>query len=172
MCDNFYLDDLLGSLRKETTVERYWKLIPMKDRLLEYLHGQGAALRDDVTDERLNDLGANYGQETARLLRRFLHLYDFNRAKLREIEDLRGTERYDTLADLLRLPGVRLLRAELYRASGVTLQVLAEKPTEEIRDMMRACVERENRPESVPFPKEVNCHREVAKMILHLRANE
>jgi hypothetical protein len=49
----------------------------------------------------------------------------------------------------------------------VTLEILAEKPTEEIRTMVRDYIEREGRREIVPLSKEVNCHKEVAKMILH-----
>lgn len=74
---------------------------------------------------------------------------------------------YDTLAELLRLPGVRILRAELYFNSGVTLEVLAEKSSEDIRNMVSDYIQRENCSEIIPQPKEVNCHREVAKMILH-----
>ena len=34
-------------------------------------------------------------------------------------------------------------------------------------NMVRDYIQRENRAEIVPQPKEVNCHRAVAKMILH-----
>ena len=74
---------------------------------------------------------------------------------------------YDNLAGLLRLPGVRLLRAKLYHNSGITLEVLAEKSTEDIRNIVSEYIKRENREEIIPQPKEVNCHREVSKMILH-----
>lgn len=169
MNDNFYLSDLLGSIREDTTMERYWKLIPVREELMRELQRMGAVYRDDVTDDVLDALKARFGEDTVRLLARFLHIYDFSKAKLKELKQVEDPERYAALAELLRLPGVRLLRAELYCSSGVTLKLLADKPTEEIRDMVRAYVEREGRAESVPFPKEVNCHKEVAKMILHIK---
>jgi len=107
------------------------------------------------------------GDDISRLFARFIHIYDFNPSKLREIKSYAGTNAYDALAELLRLPGVRVLRAELYFNSGVTLEALAEKSTEDIRGMVCDYIQRENRSEILPQPKEVNCHREVAKMILH-----
>jgi len=73
---------------------------------------------------------------------------------------------------LLRLPGVRLLRAELFFYSGVTIETLAEKTTDEIRNMIRDYIQRENRTEIVPQPKEVNCHRAVAKMLLRTNSRQ
>ena len=167
MNDNFYVSDLIRSNRKETTMARYWPLIPYSDVLLDFCKREGIVFRDDVTADFTKKLENLIGGENTALFMRFLHLYDFNKAKLREISHLKDTEKYPVLADLLRLPGVRILRAELYCSSGVTLEVFAEKSAEEIQDMVRAYIERENRPEIVPLTKEVNCHREVAKMILH-----
>ena len=78
-------------------------------------------------------------------------------------------KKYNDLSNLLRLTGVRLLRAELYLNSGVMLEVLAEKSTEDIRNMIINYIQREKRLEIVPKQKEVNCHKEVAKMILHTK---
>lgn len=169
--DNFFVEDLLLSIREETTMERYWKLVPVRDALLSYLKDQGVLFRDDVTEEVLSELSDSFGTDITALLSRFLHIYDFNSAKLREIRHLVGTEQYAAIADLMRLPGVRCLRAELYFNSGITLSVLAQEETQAIVKMVRDYIERENRAESVPFPKEVNCHREVAKMILHLKSD-
>lgn len=172
MKDNFYVSDLIGSIREDTTMERYWRLIPIRDELICELDRLGVVFRDDVTDDVLSRLSDRFSEDTVRLLARFLHIYDFSKAKLKEIRQVEDAEKYAALADLLRLPGVRLLRAELYYNSGVTLDVLAEKPTDAIQSMVREYVEREGRLESVPFPKEVNCHREVAKMILHIKSAE
>lgn len=167
MDDNFYLADLLGSLREDTTMERYWSLIPHRDALLDFLTGQGLVFRDDVTEGVLTALEERFGEDTVRLFRRFLHLYDFNPVKLRELRQVADPAEAAALAELLRLPGVKLRRAGVYYHSGVTLNVLAGKSTEEIRDMVREWLSRESRPETVPFPKEVNCHRAVAEMLLH-----
>lgn len=167
MDDNFYLSDLLGSLREDTTMERYWPLIPIREELLRYLTELGPVFRDDVSDAVTEALAGRFGEETVRLFRRFLHLYDFNPAKLRELRQVADPSEAAALSELLRLPGVKLLRAGVYYRSGVTLRVLAEESTEEIRDRVRAYLTREHRTETVPFPKEVNCHRAVAEMLLH-----
>lgn len=169
MSDNFYLDDLLQSLREETTMERYWPLIAYREDLLSFLKEQGIIFRDDVTGDIIEKISHSFGDEAARLFVRFIHIYDFNKSKLREIKQYSGTEQYAPLSDLLRLPGVRILRAELYYNSGVTLEILANEPTAVIRDRIGKYIQRENRTETVPFVKEVNCHKEVAKMILHIR---
>ena len=167
MDDNFYLADLLGSLREDTTMERYWPLIPIREELLRYLTEQGLVFRDDVTDAVMEALTGRFGEDTVRLFRRCLHLYDFNPAKLRELKQVTDPSEAAALSELLRLPGVKLKRAGVYYHSGVTLRMLAEQSTEEIRDSVRAYLTRENRTETAPFPKEVNCHRAVAKMLLH-----
>ena len=167
MNDNYELDDLIDSLQRDIVMERYYPLIDCKKALTAILNKAGAVQKDQVSEAVIEELRGKLGDPTARLFARYLHIYDFNKAKLREISDYIGTKDYDALSALLRLPGVRRLRAQLYLNSGVTLEVLAEKSTEEIRSMVRAYIQRENRAEIVPQPKEVNCHRAVAKMILH-----
>ena len=167
MNDNYYMDDLIGSLERNIVMERYYPLIPYKGELTEILNRAGAVRKDLVSDAVIEDIRVKLGNDVSALFARFIHIYDFNQSKLREIKDYTGRKEYDALSGLLRLPGVRLLRAKLYYNSGVTLQVLAEKSTEDIRDMVRDYVQRENRSEIIPMPKEVNCHRAAAKMILH-----
>ena len=169
MSDNFYIEDLISALREDTVPERYYRLIPLRDELLACMKKHGAVLRDDVTDDELGDIGRTFGADISLLFRRYLHIFDFSPSKLKEIPYACGTAEYSALAELMRLPGVRILRAELYCHSGVTLEVLAEKSTDEIRKKVSEYVTRENRNETVPFVKEVNCHRATAEMILHLR---
>ena len=167
MNDNFFTEDLIASLARDVVMERYYPLIDHKEELTAILKKAGAVRKDQVSDAVTEDIRNMLGETVSVLFARFIHIYDFNKSKLREIKDYAGKSEYDSLAGLLRLPGVRLLRAALYYHSGVTLAVLAEKTTEEIRDMVRDYIQRENRAEIVPQPKEVNCHRAVAKMILH-----
>ena len=168
MNDNFYIDDLIDALSKEITMERYSPLFPLREELLGFMRERMAVRRDDIDDGMISELGEKYGDDIAALFARYIHLYDFSKAKLRDIKPFIGTESYAPLADLLRLPGVRLLRAELYHNSGVSLEMLAEKTTAEIQSMVREYIEREGRGEIVPLTKEVNCHRAVARMILHI----
>ena len=167
MNDNYFMNDLIGSLERDVVMERYYPLIACKEELTAIMNKYGAVRKDQVSDAAIEDVRATLGEDVSRLFARFVHIYDFDKSKLNEIRDYVGKKEYDDLSGLLRLPGVRLLRSKLYYYSGVTLAVLAEKSTEDICDMVRDYIRRENRTEIVPKPKEVNCHREVAKMILH-----
>ncbi len=167
MNDNFFMEDMIRSLEKDIVMQRYYPLIECKEALTAILNKDGVVRKDQISDALIEDIRTTLGAAVSRLFARFIHIYDFNKSKLREIQDYAGAPEYDDLVGLLRLPGVRRLRAELYFSSGVTLRVLAEKSTEDIRDIVRDYIQRENRAEIVPQPKEVNCHRVVAKMILH-----
>lgn len=167
MDDNYYMADLIGSLKRDVVMERYYPLINYKGELIAILNKADAIRKELVSDVIIEDIRMQLGDDISGLFARFIHIYDFNKSKLREIKAYIGTKDYDALAGLLKLPGVRILRAELYLNSGVTLEVLAEKSTEDIRNMVGNYIQRENRSEIIPQPKEVNCHREVAKMLLH-----
>lgn len=167
MNDNYYMNDMINSLKRDSVMERYYPLIDYKEELNLILNKAGAIRKEQVSDMVIRDICMQLGSDVSKLFARFIHAYDFNKSKLREIKSYVGTKEYDTLAGLLRLPGVRILRAELYLNSGVTLEVLAEKSTDDVRNMVHDYIQSENRLEIVPQPKEVNCHREVAIMILH-----
>ncbi|MCQ2424363.1 MAG: hypothetical protein MJ088_05665, partial [Clostridia bacterium] len=143
----------------------------------------GAARRDDVTDEMLADVAKRWGEPTARLLARYLHLYDFRAEKRRELAPLSGAANHGVLCDLMRLPGVFSQSAFVQQVAGVdcvceradsglTVDKLAALSTEEIRDAVRRYIEENGRTETVPLVKEVNCHRAVARMIVHLKKPE
>lgn len=167
MNDNYYINDLISSLKSDVVMERYYPLINYKEELTRILNKARVVRKNDVSDTVIEDIKKTLGKDISNSFACFIHIYDFNKSKLRDIKDYVETEEYDDLANLLRLPGVRLLRAKLYYNSGITLKVLAKKSTEEIRNMVSEYIKRENREEIIPQPKEVNCHREVAKMILH-----
>jgi len=167
MNDNYYIKDLISSLERDIVMERYFPLIDYKDELTTIINRFGVLRKDQVSDAVIKEVGITLGEDISKLFARFIHIYDFNKSKLREIKGYIGTKEYEALSKLIRLPGVRLLRAELYFSSGITLETLAEKTTADIRNMVSDYIQRENRSEVVPQLKEVNCHREVAKMILH-----
>lgn len=170
MNDNYYMNDMISSLKKDVVMERYYPLIDNKKELTTILNGAGVVRKNQISEVVIEDIKKTLGEDISRIFARFIHIYDFNKSKLNDIKDYVDMKEYDSLAGLLRLPGVRLLRAKLYYNSGITLEVLVEKTTEEIRAMVHDYIKRNNREEIIPQPKEVNCHREVAKMILH--ANE
>lgn len=167
MNDNYYLDDLISSLKKDVVLKRYYPLINYKEELTDILKKAGVVRKNQVSENVIEDISKVLGKDISNIFARYIHIYDFNKAKLKDIKDYLGTKEYDSLAELLRLPGVRLVRAKLYYNSGVTLNVLIEKTSEEIRDMISDYIKREFRQEIIPQPKEVKCHKEVAKMILH-----
>ena len=167
MNDNYFVNDLINSLKKDVVMERYYPLIDFKEELITILNKTGVVRKNDVSETVIEDIKRELGKNISSIFTRYIHIYDFNKSKLNDIKDYVGTKEYDGLAGLLRLPGIRVLRALLYYNSGVTLKMLATKSTEDIRSMVSDYIERENRQEIIPQPKEVNCHREVAKMILH-----
>lgn len=167
MNDNYLVSDLINSLRIDVVMERYYPLIDYKGVITNILNKAGVVRKNEISENVIKEISMVLGKDISSTFSRFIHIYDFNKSKLKDIKDYVGTKEYDSLAGLLRLPGVRLLRAKLYYNSGVTLNVLAEKSTEDIRNMVNDYIKRENRKEIPPQPKEVNCHREVAKMILH-----
>lgn len=168
MNDNYYLNDLINSLKRDVALKRYYPLIDYKEEITAILNKAGIVRKNQVSEVVIEDIKKVLGKDISNSFASFIHVYDFNKSKLSDIKDYVGTKEYDSLVELLRLPGVRALRAKLYYDSGVTLKVLAEKSTEEIRTMVGEYIKRENRKEIIPQPKEVNCHREVAKMILHV----
>ncbi len=172
MNDNYFIDDLIAFLDRDVVMERYYPLIEYKRELTDILNNAGAVRKDQVSAATIEDIRTALGDDASALFARYIHIYDFNKSKLREIKDSIGTDRYNALAELMRLPGVRLLRAELYFNSGVTLLTLAEKSVDEIRYMVGYYIKNANRVEIIPQPKEVNCHRAVAKMILHTESAE
>lgn len=167
MNDDFYIDDLLDSLKKDVVMERYYPLIDCKEELKTIITKAGAVRKSQLTDNLINGIEKQLGKEISILFVRYIHIYDFNKSKLNDIKEFVGTKEYEILASLLRLPGVRSLRALLYYNSGITLEILAKESTENIRSLIKNYIQCENRKEIVPQPKEVNCHREVAKMILN-----
>ena len=167
MNDDYYINDLIGSLKKDTVMERYYPLIDYKKELTVILNNAGIVRKNQVSETVIEDIAKTLGEDISHVFVRYIHIYDFNKSKLNDIKDYIGMKEYDDLANLLRLPGVRLLRAKLYYNSGVTLEVLSKKSTDDIRNMVSDYIKRENRKEIIPQPKEINCHIEVAKMILH-----
>lgn len=115
-------------------MDRYYPLIDYKDTLISYLKDEGIVFRDKITEDVIKSLAFVVSSDIAHLFARFLHIYDFKKGKLREIRKYYGTEKFDTLANLLRLPGVRVLRAELYYSSGLNIESLSCKTTEEIQN--------------------------------------
>ena len=166
MKDNYYMSALLASVRKDTTPERYLPLMDVREALSSFLLERGIVRRPQVTSEILTEVSERFGIAAAKLLSGLMHIYDFNPVKLKDIRAYESTVKYEPLRNLLRLPGVRLLRAELYINSDVSLEVLASSTTEEIQKAVAAYIAREGRSEIVPLTKEVNCHREAAKMFL------
>lgn len=161
------MNDLISSLKRDVVMERYYPLINYKEELTMILNKVGVVRKDQVSESVIENIEKALGKDISNCFARFIHIYDFNKTKLKDIKDYVGTKEYDGLASLLRLPGVRLLRAKLYYNSGVTLEVLTNESTEDIRTMISEYIKREKREEIVPKQKEINCHKEVAKMILH-----
>ena len=97
-----------------------------------------------------------------------MHVYDFNKNKFNEIKKYLGTDKYESLVNLLRFPGVRILRAELYYNSGLTIEAISKSDVKQIQSVICKYLEENKLNLTIPTYKEIRTHQEVAKMILNI----
>lgn len=205
--DNFPLDRVELLLNKDTTLARYYPLIPLCEQLLSRLTAAGivdkyACLSLSIEETaRLTALDT----PTAALFHAFLHLHDFRERRLSEITCVppqliamlaadgvktssdciflcaeRGVaavgtayggaeddaERLLRICDLMRLPGCKSTRAELYVGCGYGgLCAFANESAETMRAHIAEVIV-ERFPEwGVPLPKELRTQIAVAKVL-------
>ena len=90
MKDNYYMSDLLASVRKDTTPERYLPLMEVREALSSFLLERGIVRRPQVTSELLTEISERFGIAAAKLLAGLMHIYDFNPVKLKDIRAYEG----------------------------------------------------------------------------------
>ena len=172
---NYKIEALEYLLDKECLPEKYDPLIPFKKNLITQSHSMGYQTKKDIAD--LPDAEwVRFGlqdENTIRLMRRFLSLYDPRPQKWKEIEKLDLSEK-EKLAfqELYYLPGVKQTRAALYYGSGYdSLKRIAEADWKEILEKTALTISAKQLPCIVPLPKEVRTHIAVAKAFTE-KANE
>ena len=167
MNTNYKIGALDVLLSKDCLSERYYPLIPHKEKLISGLRLLGVETKNDaaaLSDEALMRAGLP-DDAAVRLFRRFLTIYDPNPAKFKEIEKLSlSAEEKSAFAELYCLPGIKSVRASLYYQSGyswvsdfadATVEEVLERTARTIAERGLACI--------VPLPKEVRTHIAVAR---------
>ncbi len=205
--DGFPLAKLPLLLTKDTTLPRFFALIPCREALVRALLAAG--LTDKYQALSLDDatLSAKAGlsMEQAALLRALLHLHDFRNRMLAELDSvspsLRGalaadgvTSSRDLLAlarasgtaaiarrycvpteesarllglcDLMRLPGVRCLRASLYYDCGLSrMQSFIGQDADDLRQHIGRTIQDRRLACATPLRKELATQIAVATLL-------
>lgn len=153
-------------LKQDCVLQRYFPLIRYKEALVQNLSANGFRTKSDcvvLSDEDLIAMGLPSG-ELAALFRCFLTLYDAKASKFRDIEDFAENEaEAAAFRELYLLPGVKAVRAKLYRDAGYgTLgKIASASPEQIIRDTSPFILKRGLNLKA-PLPKEVRTHIAVA----------
>lgn len=165
---NFRIEAIDLLLVEDRILKGYIPLISCKHQLMQGLHDLGCRTRDDclaLTDEALYAAGLPAGM--ADLFRRFLRMYDYKGKGVKDIPDaaVRSPEEIASLLQLMYLPGVKAIRAQLYYQCGLcSLMDFAAADAEKLRAHIANVIARENLPFSPPLPKELRTQIAVAKV--------
>lgn len=208
--DNIKIEQLTEILNTNTTLERYYSLLSVREDLI------GCLLDLDIVDKYMFFDAFNHStQELAERtgiaikvlneFERFLHLHDYINRRLSEIksvnqvcieklkekdikyskdylqlclgQDMKAisseygiaaedAEHLFALCDLMRLPGVKDVRASLYYDCGYkSLQIFSEQNEADMRQHIADCIAKMNLRKSVPFSKELRTQIAVAKIL-------
>ena len=218
--DNIKITELTELLNENTTLKRFYPLIPVRGELMQKLLPEGMedkyifldAVNASVPDSAvfLQGLAEKFSMDERilGLFECFMHLHDFTNRKLSEIQSVDagfieklslnhikmskdylllcmgnsaeaisekyGAEKNDVLwlfgiCDLMRLPGVKELRASLYYDCGYrNLQIFSVQNQPEMRKKLAAYIAENKIQKSVPFAKELETQIAVAKVLPHL----
>lgn len=156
-------------LNEDCIVQRFYPLIQYKNRLSANLSGKGILTRNAcaaLSDQELIEAGLP-DENMAALFRCFLHLYDYKGKGIKDIPDAecRSAKEISSLLELMRLPGVKAVRAQLYLHCGIrSLSDLADADAEQLRDQIANRILQEELPFSAPFLKELRTQIAVAKV--------
>lgn len=164
---NYNIEALEYLLDKDCLSERYYPLIQFKKDLIIQSKKLGCKTKNDIIgfdDSKFVVFGIN-DEETIKLLRRFLKIYDPNPKKFKEIDKLDiDTKEYLSYQELYYLPGVKHIRAYLYFCSGYkSLKDIAKANMNEILSKTASTISLHKLSCIVPLPKEVRTHIAVAK---------
>ena len=210
--DNLAVASLGVLLNEDTTLKRFYPLIPMKEVLMERLPSAGIEDKYDFGDwaDQLPELAGmlQLDVEALQLFERFLHLHDFVNRRLKDVKSVSvpfrenlalggvktsggylllcmkitpgklagnyGAEEEEvrklfSLCDLMRLPGVKDVRASLYYDCGYPgLEAFARQTGGEMQRKIARYIAENQVKKSVPFPKELNTQIAAAKVLPHL----
>lgn len=166
VCSNYRMEALDILLCENCVLQRYYPLIPFKAYWIESFRKAGYLTRADclgAAEHTLEQLGVP--EALVGLLRRFLHLYDYRGKGPRDIPNAAGRapEELAALLELMRLPGVKAVRGELYYRCGFrTLEDFAKADAPQLQAKLREAIQQEALPFSLPALKELRTQIAVA----------
>lgn len=165
---NYLIQGIEVLLHEDRILKCYVPLIPHTQQLVQGLQSIGCKTRDDClaqSDDAL--VSAGLPADLIGLFRRFLRLYDYKGMGIKDIPDAdsRTAEETAALLELMRLPGVKAIRAQLYYHCGLrSLTDFAASDAEALQAHIAAVIARDDLPYSTPLPKELRTQIAVAKL--------
>lgn len=174
--DDYQIKGMDVLLREDCIVGRFPPLIPYKKQLLSGLSDRGCLTKNAcaaLSDEDLIRAGLP-DENMVTLFRRFLRLYDHKGKGRKDVPDAehRTEEEVTSLLELMRLPGVKAIRAQLYFHCGMrTLSDFAAADAEQLRARITDVITGEKLPFSPPQPKELRTQIAVAKVFTEFAVN-
>jgi len=171
---NYRIEAIKVLLNEECLLVRYYSLIPLKNRLLDFYESRGCFTKVDCLrfpDEKVLESGILVPTELS-LFKRFLVMYDPNPSKFKEIDGLNlSKEERDSYKELFLLPGVKSTRASLYYKSGIkSLREMADLTYQEVIDRTKRTIKDYSLNCKAPLPKEAKTHIAVATVFFKYRA--
>lgn len=166
---NYHIKGIGLLLNEDCILQRYFPLIQYKVQLLNNLLDKGCITKNAcfiLSDKALIEAGLP-DSDMVELFRRFLCLYDYKGKGIKDIPDAecRTKDEISSLMELMRLPGVKAIRAELYFHCGIrSLSDLAASDAVQLRDAIANIIMQESLPFSPPLPKELRTQIAVAKV--------
>lgn len=165
---NYLIQGIEVLLQEDRILKCYIPLIPFKHQLVQGLLNRGSLTKDDclaLSDEALFEAGLP--EHLTGLFRRFLRLYNYKGRGVKDIPDAedRSAEEITSLLELMRLPGVKAIRAQLYFHCGLkSLADFAAADAESLRAHITDVIAQDALPYSPPLPKELRTQIAVAKV--------
>ncbi len=174
---NYRVEDMDILLNQDGILKRYYPLITYKRILIENLLKRGLLTKDDcksLTDSELLQVGLP-DQDMAQLFRSFLTLYDYKGKGIKDIPNIEAKSDaiVDALLELMHLPGVKSIRAEVYYQCGFkSLHDFTLFSAEQMKDIITDTITRELLPYSPPALKELRTQIAVAKVFTTYETNK
>lgn len=167
---NYLIEGIEILLEEDRILNCYHPLVPYKHHLVQELQSLGCKTRDDclaLSDDALYSAGLPAGM--AGLFRRFLRLYDYKGRGPKDVPGVenRSAEEITSMLELMRLPGVKAIRAQLYYHCGLkSLTDFAVSDATALQKHIASIIEQEELPYTPPLPKELRTQIAVAKVFI------
>ena len=164
---NYKIEAIDILLNENCVLERYYSLIPFKDKLLKKFKNNNILTKEQAFNSDSILIDVLKDESLINLFKRFLNMYEINKSKLKEIDkiNLSSSERI-SFKELYLLPGVKETRARLYYLSCLkSLKDISAKTPEEIIDLTKKTIINKKLDCKEPLYKEASTHIAVAKLL-------